>query len=61
MTGWHRGDFNTPRWNDLPNNDHSWQDGYLVEFSTVPEPSTYALAAIGLIGVAGVIRQRKRR
>jgi len=28
---------------------------------TVAEPSTYALATIGLIGIAGVIRQRKRR
>ncbi|MDZ4778952.1 MAG: lectin-like protein [Planctomycetia bacterium] len=50
------------RWNDLPNDgiDRTWVNGYIVEFS-VPEPSTYALAIIGLIGFAGVIRQRKRR
>lgn len=30
------------------------------EPAAVPEPSTYALASIGLIGMAGVIRQRKR-
>jgi hypothetical protein len=29
--------------------------------AAVPEPSTYVLATISLIGMAGVIRQRKRR
>ncbi len=46
-------------WNDYPDNRDV--RNYVVEFSPVPEPSTSALATIGLIGTAGVIRKRKRR
>ena len=33
----------------------------LLQSSTVPEPSTYALFATGLLGLAGVARRRSRR
>lgn len=45
-------------WNDLGDDSPAFAEGYIVEFS-VPEPSTYAMAIIGLIGLAGVIRQQK--
>jgi hypothetical protein len=49
-------------WNDFSGDlNNSVIHGQLIEFSPVPEPSSYALATIGLIGMAGVIRQRKRR
>lgn len=42
----------------------SWQEAglqrYSVSITAVPEPSTYALAAIG-IGVAGLVRARRRK
>jgi len=43
---------------DLNNVRNNFGAGQLA---IVPEPCTYALATIGLIGMAGVIRQRKRR
>ncbi len=48
-------------WNDLPNlaYDASWANGYLVEFSPVPEPSTYALLTIGGVALAIYARQRR--
>jgi hypothetical protein len=40
-------------------NDEGQDRRFYVEYP-VPEPSTYSLATIGLIGMAGVVRQRKR-
>ncbi len=50
-------------WNDLPNDGGiglSWVSGYLVEFP-VPEPSSYALVAIGALTLAGYGWLDKRR
>lgn len=47
-------------WNDRLDDDFSVGASPLIEFS-VPEPSTYALGAIGLIATAEGFRRRKRR
>lgn len=47
-------------WNDLANDSNGFAEGYVVEFS-VPEPSACAIAAISLIGLAGLIRRSNRR
>lgn len=54
--GWH-----PDAWNDfLDTPPGGLSQGYVVEFSPVPEPSSYALAMIGLLGGGSVARLRKR-
>ncbi|MDZ4780235.1 MAG: PEP-CTERM sorting domain-containing protein [Planctomycetia bacterium] len=51
--GWHAPD----TWNDYTDT-HSTTRNYIVEFSPVPEPSTYTLLSIG--GVALALHSRRR-
>jgi hypothetical protein len=46
-------------WNDLPASGFgSVKPGYIVEFSSIPEPPTFSLLGLGLV-VLGLIRQKR--
>jgi hypothetical protein len=46
-------------WNDLPASGFgSVKPGYIVEFSSIPEPSTFSLFSLALVGL-GLIRQER--
>ena len=52
-------------WNDLPNIERTPRQGYFVEygsnFTPIPEPSTLALVATGLAGLAFFGWRRRSR
>jgi hypothetical protein len=41
--------------------DNNGGNNYLATFTTVPEPSTYALLAMGVLGLAGYMARRRAR
>ena len=49
-----------PGWNDVPENFGLFNAGYFVEYS-IPEPSTFAFAILGLLSLGVIVRQRRRR
>ncbi|MCO4098666.1 MAG: PEP-CTERM sorting domain-containing protein [Gemmatimonas sp.] len=52
----------TGGWNDHggPGHGSNQVNGYVIEYSSVPEPSSYAVIAVGLVGLGFAARRRRQ-
>lgn len=46
-------------WNDMPQNRNDLLRGYIVEYSVIPEPSTWLLATWGILSAVGLAACRR--